>query len=99
MKLEITAAARAKIMEAKSKIGTGPLVACVGWVKGGIKVWANAQGNEVSTPIEAHWGLGFYERGHVRAEQIVDVGGITFLEDDSLDCKTLDFQEGEFRVR
>jgi hypothetical protein len=99
MKLEITPAARTKILEAQSKIGKCSLVACVGWVKGGIKVWTNAQGTETSTPIRAHWGLGFYEKDSVNGEQIADIGGIAVLEDDSLDGKTLDFQEGGFRVR
>ena len=99
MNIRITEAAREKILEELAKVGSGSFVACVGWVKSGVKMWADSRGNEISAPIATHWGLGFHDRASLPAEQIADVKGIPLLIDESLDGKTLDFREGEFYVR
>jgi len=98
MALKITDAAKIKIVEVQTASAGRDLVACIGWVRSGVKMWFDRQGNENSAPIPSHWGLGFYERDDLSPNDITQIDGISIMKDDSLDGKTLDYQDGVFHV-
>jgi hypothetical protein len=99
MQLAITDAARAKLAEAMAATSQERLVASVGWVSGGLRTQRGADGTEHSSPIQPHWGLGFYDPASLSPDQIIVVCGIPFLRDEQLDGKTLDFRDGHFEVK
>ena len=99
MHLRITDAARAKVIEARASAPGHRGVAAIAWVSAGVCTSVNSDGRELSSPVEPHWGLGFYDPANLSADQVQDVLGIPFLIDEALDGKLLDFENGRFHVR
>jgi len=99
MKLEITEAAKAKLVEYAAAITEYRAVACVGWVSGGVRTQFDPDGSERSSPIQPHWAVGFYDPANVPDDQVITISGILFVRDKRLDGKMLDFQNGRFELK
>ena len=97
--LTLTTAAQTALTRLISQITEYRAVATVAWSEGGSRI-----NKGITTPLPPSWGVAFQDRAQLPGDEIQQIGGIEFIFmqgaiSERLNGKTLDWNNGRFRVR
>ena len=98
MNLIITEKAQARLRELLASISEFRPAVCVGKVKKGTTRHVDASGKTIVEPIDPGWGVGFYDISKLSPGDVLTISGFNFLIDETLNGRTLDYENGRFVV-